>query len=396
MRTTALTLSLLASGICSFATDIHVGPNLEVSDLATASAMASDGDRILVEAGDYRNFAISKSISLLPSQEGVGYTVSGDIDLGGANGKNIFISGLKAPNGVLSQGVRITASVIFSQPSKLTIVDSELRAVIFSAQPQLRVELFRSMIHESVRVESFGIYGCRIWGNGSWSEVVLAYNGSALDQDNFVVGCVLGYPITSVGLPQLVGLMIVNINRPIHFENNIVHALHCAISITGGTNMDVPSTVVNNTHFGSVVVGATVVPSLIGHFGLGNPPATNTNIIVRNNARVAWSSSSVEPIGLDGTPPNMIESNNLAVPLALVDLNTGVPVPGSTLINGGHPHPRYLDLDLTTNDVGCYGGSNSLANFTTPMGSAVVGFMRAPRIVAQGSPVNISAIGFDR
>jgi len=92
----------------------------------------------------------------------------------------------------------------------------------------------------------------------------------------------------------------------------------------------------------------------------------------------------------------MIESNNLAVPLAQLDLNSGVPLSSSALIDGGHPDPRYLDLDLTTNDVGCYGGSNSRANFTTPMGSAVVGFLQAPRVVSQGEDVNITTTGFDR
>jgi hypothetical protein len=83
-------------------------------------------------------------------------------------------------------------------------------------------------------------------------------------------------------------------------------------------------------------------------------------------------------------------------PPSAVDPGSGAPTAGSPLIDAGDPDPRYLDLDLTRNDVGCYGGSNSRANFTTPMGGAVVGFMQAPRVVSQGDAVNISATGFDR
>ena len=90
------------------------------------------------------------------------------------------------------------------------------------------------------------------------------------------------------------------------------------------------------------------------------------------------------------------QSNNVLAAPSWVDPATGRSLLGSPLIDAGDPDPRYFDLDLTTNDVGCYGGSNSRANFTTPMGSAVVGFMNAPRVVAQGETVNISATGFDR
>ena len=395
-RKTLLVL-LVALSTHAKATDIHVGPSFEVSDIATASALANDGDRILVEPGDYYGFAINKSVTILPGQEGVAYTVTGTVDIGAANGKEIFISGMKALNGVLNDGAQVLASATLSQLTKLTIADSDLKVVAFTAQPLLRVELFRNTIQVRVEAQSFAIFGCRIFGTGTWYEVALLGNSTALPQDNYLIGCMLGYPITSAGgFPALVGLMVQNINRPIHFENNIVYALNCAISITGGTSSDVPSSVLNNTHFGPVYAGNSYVPSLIGHIGLGNPPATGTNHIVRNNARVGLGTTTVEPIGLNGTPQYMIESNNLAVPLAQLDLNSGVPLSSSALIDGGHPDPRYLDLDLTTNDVGCYGGSNSRANFTTPMGSAVVGFLQAPRVVSQGEDVNITTTGFDR
>jgi len=96
-------------------------------------------------------------------------------------------------------------------------------------------------------------------------------------------------------------------------------------------------------------------------------------------------------IGVDVYPP----TNNLA-PTSWINTSTGEALLGTPLIDAGDPSPRYLDLDLSINDVGCYGGSHSRANFTTPMGSAVVVHMRAPRVVAQGEPLIISVVGFDR
>jgi hypothetical protein len=65
-------------------------------------------------------------------------------------------------------------------------------------------------------------------------------------------------------------------------------------------------------------------------------------------------------------------------------------------INGGDPSPMYLDLDLTRNDAGCYGGSYSISNFTTPETGARVLFMKAPRVVYSSSPIEISADGIDK
>ena len=67
---------------------------------------------------------------------------------------------------------------------------------------------------------------------------------------------------------------------------------------------------------------------------------------------------------------------------------------GSDAINGGDPSVNYLDLDLTRNDAGMYGGSFSMSNFNTPgIGNPRVLFMTAPRSVLTTQTTNISADG---
>ena len=142
-----------------------------------------------------------------------------------------------------------------------------------------------------------------------------------------------------------------------------------------------PSSVTNNTFYRST---AASLPTIAGY-------VTYSYVDIQNNAVVGDTGPLVTWPSQKGAL-----SNNLYAAPSWINTATGQPTLGSPLINAGHPGLRYLDLDLTTNDVGCYGGSNSRANFTTGMGSAVVGFMQAPRVVAQGQTVNINAVGFDR
>jgi hypothetical protein len=67
---------------------------------------------------------------------------------------------------------------------------------------------------------------------------------------------------------------------------------------------------------------------------------------------------------------------------------------GSDAINGGSPNVNYLNLDLTRNSAGCFGGSYSRSNFNTPgIGNPRVLFMTAPRTAFSTQSINISADG---
>jgi hypothetical protein len=90
---------------------------------------------------------------------------------------------------------------------------------------------------------------------------------------------------------------------------------------------------------------------------------------------------------VDGT--NVINASNT------ID-NYGGNSPGSSAINGGDPGPKYLDLDLTRNDAGCFGGSYSMWNFTTAETGTRVLMMRTKRVVYAGQPIDVSAEGVDR
>ncbi len=196
---------------------------------------------------------------------------------------------------------------------------------------------------------------------------VIVQGTTNLPDELWVIGNSIG------GSAPRLGVSISSDSR-FHIENNYVRGYpgYPAVAVQRPGTRPLPPicTVLNNTLYQTGSSNPTT--------GISYVP----NILARNNALITY--------GVQNAPFNPM------VPLSAIDPATGAPSSASPLIDAGDPDPRYLDLDLTRNDAGCYGGSNSRANYLTPMGSAVVGFMQAPRVVAQGQTVNINATGFDR
>ncbi len=352
-----------------FATDRVVSPSGTYNTISSAITASEDGDRILVASGNYTEYlTIGKSLSIMPLVEGTRYTVSNDVTLSNANGKTVLISGMRATT-MRMTGTNTTLTV-------LQVVDS--RVVDLTCQdPFTRVELYRdSLAH--VSISSGSVIGCRV-GADVPSGTIGITGPTSLNTEVRIIGNHMG------GISKDPVISIFS-NVVFRLENNYVQAsysptvyLQRSADVTDG-----PSTFVNNTFYKGANTNEAIV-ACTGNF--------RHTLVVKNNAIGNYA------LGVISAPPALmlqIASNNMLGSPTWVTTATGEPPNGSPFINAGDPDPRYLDLDLTTNDVGCYGGSNSRANFTTPMGSAVVGFMIAPRVVAQGDAVNINAVGFDR
>lgn len=181
-------------------------------------------------------------------------------------------------------------------------------------------------------------------------------------------------------------VMNIGFNKEFHVENNYASVTSTSTTFfvfNGQQEFGTRAcTILNNTFYRTSTANLSMI------WGNNNNAST---VVIKNNVSINNTGTFVVWTNRVGDV-----SNNVFGAGSWINTSTGQPVNGSPLINAGDPDPRYLDLDLTTNDAGCYGGSNSRANFTTPMGSAVVGFMQAPRVVAQGETVNIHAVGFDR
>jgi len=140
-------------------------------------------------------------------------------------------------------------------------------------------------------------------------------------------------------------------NTPIDIENNIYYGLQS---------------------FGQMIASSVSNQNLIFSYNFSNAPFSGTeNGLIYN---------SLSAIG------NQFFN-------AALSLSTNGTLLSGPAINGGNPDYKYLNLNLTRNDAGCYGGSLSLANFTTTSPGANVLYMWAPRVVMSNQSFSISADG---
>lgn len=355
------------------ATDRVVSPFGLYNTISGAIAASIDGDRILVEPANYsEDLILGKSLSILCNQEGARYTLNGSLTLNVPSGKAILLSGIRVLQGVVMSGATSTAR------SDFRMVNSYASYCSLS-DPYLFVELYRDTIVSSAFCSTGRIVGNIIPGTSSSGGAIGISGVSQLPEEAWIVGNAVSYAFNGYG---------VNITSDIvfHVENNFIRKFPGAIAMQinrSTTPAATVSTIINNTFY---------MPSGAPTTAINNPNFSRFNLLVKNNAMIGYNAI----ISTDPGWTQLVQSHNLFAAPSWINTSTGEPTAGSPNINAGDPDPRYLDLDLTTNDVGCYGGSNSRANFTTPMGSAVVGYMQAPRVVPQGEAVNISATGFDR
>lgn len=359
-----VTLLLLASLHHALATDRVVSSSGLYPTIGDALAVSQDGDRILLEPGTYtENLSISKSITLLPNQEGTRPTIDGNITIDNADGKRVSILGIRCTGYMIKSGV-------YTSRTEIKMLDSRIDRLIDLRDPHIHVEMLRDTISCQISLSSGTVIGNEIPGcqaAGEGVAGVIVQGPTNLPDDLWVIGNAIG------GSAPGLSVSITTDSR-FHVENNYVRGYPgypaVAVQRPGTRPMPPICTVLNNTLYQTGSSNPTT--------GISYVP----NILARNNALITY--------GVQGGGYNPM------VTLLAINPATGAPSAGSPLIDAGDPDPRYLDLDLTRNDAGCYGGSNSRANFTTGMGSAVVGFMQAPRVVAQGEAVNINATGFDR
>ena len=368
MRKSILLFFITASSFNALATDRVVSADGLYPTIGEALLASSDGDRILVQPGIYpEDVFISKTISILPNQEGTRPRITGNVTLADADGKHVLLSGLRMEN--------LIRTGTFTQRTEVDVVDCRVGFVTLK-DPYLYVRLLRDTVNYQASLSSGAVVGSDFLGGGAGAVAFVSFEPPvALPDEIVVIGNTFGTLVTGSGV-------LIFTNARFHIQNNYMRCftneairVHRPSAYSGAI-----CTILNNTFTRSETSSTTVT-------AITNFPVSPLTMNVRNNAIIGYTSG----MGI-GTP----HVSNVITGEVSIDIATGAPSIASPLINAGDPDPRYLDLDLTTNDVGCYGGSNSRANFTTGMGSAVVGFMQAPRVVAQGDAVNINAIGFDR
>jgi len=403
-------ICLMAANFFSFelkATDLVVaggGSGGAYASIGAAIAAASPNDRIIVypqpNGASYTEgtLTITKSLQILSANEGDFYAVDANINVTPATaGINLTIIGMK----LLTGGIQSTIASPVGARSNINILNGYLvnGGISFNHD---NYNLIAASSHlETGVVFRFG----KILGNTMNNQVVINTDGSVNNptdtvqiignkiyfysgantgaitwsstsqffsiQNNFMS---LTYPGNYANYGLYVSASKASLAGTNTIINNTVtkpYIIYTAYTIT--THATSTTEILNNLFVGGLYQYALAVSG--GTFGVHYNYATTNSLLGFTN---------------DGT--NVLETNTT---LNAEGLNTNVL---SNTINGGTTDSAYVDLNLTRNDVGCYGGSFSLNNFFPLSASdwARVILVTAPRRILVNGTINVKAIGYDK
>jgi hypothetical protein len=373
-----------------------------------ALAAAADGDRILVipHAGFFvENLVLDKSLQLMSAVEGQRFNLQGNITLApAAAGREITIQNVLFPSGF---GITANASPAGTRTAARVLDCKLLGGNVILANNNYNVVIARdSVMNGGVTFRVGKVLGNFINGFITCSSDVVS------EDVNMVVGNRI--ELSQGNYTGLIPIFLGNSTQYIRFENNYILGTN-GLSFSNGTSViganqakagTGMNTIVNNTIHsnGNLFVSAVALinanvgssPNLRIWNNLITASGTVSGIAIANGSSVPVHYNAVKsPLSIAGTPTgtNLLNSNSHS----FINSTTGTLSAGADAIDAGDPSPEFTDLDLTRNDIGCYGGSFSLENFLAPgSASAVVTFVDAPRRVLQGAPIDIKAEGFDR
>lgn len=391
MKKQLLALTFLALNVTNtFANDLVVqqnGPVGTYASIGAAVTAAVDGDQIIINNRIdglpwVENITINKSLSFLSAVDNIKFWVEGTYSVERANGRVITINGMK--NTSNTGNITQVGTTIPAIRTNVNIVNSEIYGmvdfVLASNNGGVNLFLSSSIVNKEVEFT----YG-KIIGNE------LAYLYCAADPTiNNDTNWVVGNNIVLNSGTYNIKYYHVNNSQFLFFSNNYIYnsfnlsSARCLdlVSLKSGTN-----TIINNTLFSF----------------LGFCIASNANAQFINNVFHEYNASSYLLGSFYYNASRKALTGNLTVALGNIYVNSmALNSDGSNQntwgTNIGSPDNNYLDLDLTRNDVGCFGGSYSLANFH-PINdgkSSKVNLVRMPRVVNQGTPFNVTANGIDK
>ncbi len=405
-------LFCLLTAICLsnqlMATDLVVaagGAGGAYATLSGAIAAANSNDRIIVypqaNGASYseNTLTITKSLQILSANEGAFYSVDGNINVAPSSaGISVTIIGMR----LLTGGIQSTIASPLGARSTINILNDSLvsGAVTFN-HDNYNLTCASNYIGSGVVFRFGKILGNKIDANvlvntdasvnnptdtvqiiGNKINFYSASNTGAITwtstsqffsiQNNYMN---LSYPGNSVNFGVYVSTSKASLAGTNTITNNTVYKLYTIYyGYTVGTNATSQTEIMNNLFVGGLYQYALATSG--GNFSI------HYNYSSVANAFTGFTN--------DGT--NITATNTT---LNSEGLNTNAL---SNTINGGTTDSAYVDLNLTRNDVGCYGGSISLDNFFPISASdrARVILVTAPRRILVNATINVKAIGFDK
>lgn len=380
------------SGTMAYAADLYVrngGTGGAYSTVSAAITAASDGDKIIIQpktngAAYVENLIINKSLTFVSETNYTKYFIQGTVTINSAAGRSVTISNLTSGNYTINDilvngptsGGRTTINLwncdlnnVYTNQANITtnISGSTVRGVLNFSHGRATANKAQFInVRSSTQDSSIATSHVEVYGN--IIENVFSYNQPSYD---------------------------------FRFYNNFCARVSVNGIKTGGSNEIVNNTIYDpnpgdvaplwislnsNTGTADILIMNNAVSFVIGQ----------TNACIQNNSANANITATynvfTNPFVIQG---NMNQSNNSGS-VNMNFNNTTYTLTGMN-VNAGNPDINYTDLDLTRNDAGHYGGSNSWANYwpanvgTKPQ----INYLLTPRTMGAGT-LNISGSGFSK
>ncbi len=376
------------------AADLYVratGTGGAYTTVSAAITAANNGDRIIIQpktdgSAYIENLTINKSLTFVSETNYNKYFIRGTININPAAGRVVTISNLSSGNFTIYNVVATGATT--GGRTTINLYNCYLNNV--DTTPANTTTNMSGCTVSGFVYFSHG----RMTGNSV--DRMTAYNTSS---DNSLATNdieIIGNAVTST-----IGSQQTSYN--FKFYNNFTSGFGIYNTKTSGTNE-----IVNNTIYEPN--GGDIAPIYIG---LNGDPGTGGNIAIMNNAIsfvVGQTNACIQNINSVATVTatynvstnafvtegTISQSNNTGAANMNFN-NTAYTVTGMN-VNAGNPAVSYTDLDLTRNDAGHYGGSNSWANYfpADNGGRPQVNYLVTPRAILSTGTLNVSGSAYSK
>ncbi|MGL2965291.1 hypothetical protein [Flavobacterium sp. XGLA_31] len=393
MKTLKITFAVVIGLFSSLAsaTDLYVrnlGAGGAYATVSAAITAAANGDRIIIQpktngSAYVENLTINKSLTFISETTYNKYFIQGSITITPAAGRVVTFHNLSSGN--------------------FTIYNVTVNGATTGGRTTLNLyNCYLNNVDAVPANTTTNMSGCTVGGyvyfshgriTGNHAQSITAYNTSAdtvLATDDIEI------------IGNSADFSIANQQSSYNFKiyNNFTAGLYTYAIKNGSTNE-----MINNTVYQPN--GGDVAPIYISV----NEGNTGT-LAIMNNAvsfAVAQTTSCIQSNGFVNVTASYNVFTNTYVSEGVTTQNNNIgnaninfdgtyyTVTGMN-VNAGNPSVAYTDLDLTRNDAGHYGGSNSWANYWAPDSGAMpqINYLVTPRVILNTSTLNVTGSGFSK
>ena len=402
-----------------FANDLMVEPHgaggAYTTITAAVNAAAATGDRILVyPTGGYtynENITVSKAVTIQSAYRGQRFSLHGTITFGNV------ISNLAGANITPATGMPAVVETGGTSTASIRVMNCILNgAVVSNTLSSLYLDHDTITPNNSAVAVSFSrgrVSGCVF--NNTQSAIVIQKSGVVTGDTVIIVGNIINMDHNISAVTN--GVAGHNPNQFLYIANNFFSYNDAGIGTTPQGSVILVDTlkytagiynaIVNNTYQGRNQGYSYMVATELQGITYTQPSGlldieNNIFLFYRPNV-YAFASAGYAATAtlLQYNYSNTGNVSGVAGPNYFNFTNWSAgpfnyPEVGDATL-GGNPDNAYLNLDLTRNKPGVFGGSYSLQNFQSDFGSnAAVLFMQTPRVVLVNQSFNISGDGLAR